>query len=147
MENVSRKAFKKTDKSGNKPVIGQKNIKSGRLFRLFKIVCGLLCGAVNGFFGGGGGMIVVPMLEKFLGYKEKNAHATAIAIILPISILSGALSFAGFGAGAGVLIPVSIGSVLGGAIGALCIKKMPPKAIAYLFCLVMAFAGGKLAFF
>ena len=38
---------------------------------------GLLLGAVNGLFGGGGGMIGVPVLSDVLGYERKQAHATA----------------------------------------------------------------------
>ena len=45
-------------------------------------------GFVNGFFGGGGGMLLVPLLEKAMKCPVKKSHATAIAIILPISIAS-----------------------------------------------------------
>ena len=38
------------------------------------IAAGSLTGAVNGLFGGGGGMIAVPVLGGWLGYPEKQAH-------------------------------------------------------------------------
>ena len=56
--------------------------------RSVKIGGGALIGFVNGFFGGGGGMLCVPLLEKILDEPTKKAHATAILIILPISIAS-----------------------------------------------------------
>ena len=43
---------------------------------------GIISGFINGFFGGGGGMIVVPMLINLLGFSPKQAHATSIAVIL-----------------------------------------------------------------
>ena len=49
-------------------------------------------GFINGFFGGGGGMVLVPLLEKVLGCPVKKSHATAIAIILPVS-LAGAITY------------------------------------------------------
>ena len=52
------------------------------------IVCGIIVGFLNGFFGGGGGMFCVPMLQKFCGYKDKQAHATTLCVILPLSIVS-----------------------------------------------------------
>ena len=47
-------------------------------------------GIVNGLLGAGGGMIAVPLLKK-LGLSQKQAHANAVAVILPITVLSAAL--------------------------------------------------------
>ncbi|MCL2375394.1 MAG: TSUP family transporter, partial [Firmicutes bacterium] len=49
---------------------------------------GTLVGFINGFFGGGGGMLAVPLLDKVLKEETKKAHATAILVILPITIAS-----------------------------------------------------------
>lgn len=53
-----------------------------------KVLIGLVTGFANGLFGSGGGTIVVPAMERFLGVEEHKAHATAIAVILPLSLLS-----------------------------------------------------------
>lgn len=57
---------------------------SGKL--KYKIV-GLVAGLFNGLFGAGGGMIVVPMLEKS-GINPKKSHATSIVIIAILSVFS-----------------------------------------------------------
>ena len=49
---------------------------------------GAAVGAANGLLGGGGGMLAVPILEK-AGLEERCAHATAIAVIAPASLVSG----------------------------------------------------------
>ena len=49
---------------------------------------GLLVGAVNGLLGAGGGMLAVPLLTGAEGLPAKKAHATAIALILPLSAVS-----------------------------------------------------------
>ena len=36
----------------------------------------------------GGGMIAVPAMVNFLGLDEHDAHATAIAVILPLAVIS-----------------------------------------------------------
>lgn len=120
---------------------------SGKKNKLFLVLGGLFIGLVNGFFGGGGGMIAVPVLEKIAGLKTKSAHATAILIILPISIAS-SIIYIIFGkfslnttlfAGAGVLA--------GGLAGAYLLSKLSNRVIRLLFDIVMIAAGVKLLFF
>ena len=60
-------------------------MKSNKRTEVKSIVCGAATGAANGLFGGGGGMIAVPLLRA-QGLEEKRAHATAIAVILPVSL-------------------------------------------------------------
>ena len=49
---------------------------------------GLVAGLLNGVFGSGGGTIIVPSLVFLLKLKDYKAHATAIPIILPLTIIS-----------------------------------------------------------
>ena len=104
-------------------------------------------GFVNGFFGGGGGMLLVPMLEKVLKVPVKKSHATAIAIILPVSV-AGAITYliSGYFALAPFL-GVSGGCVAGGVAGALLLKKLPSGAVGVAFSLIMIGVAVKLIFF
>ena len=52
------------------------------------LLTGGLAGFVNGFFGAGGGMIVVPLLILLVKLEDKNAFSSAISIILPLTIVS-----------------------------------------------------------
>lgn len=115
--------------------------------KTYSVLTGVFAGLVNGVFGGGGGMIVVPMLVYLLKKEPKVAHATAILLILPMSITSGLFyaAFGSFRAEAGV--PVTIGVVAGGILGALLLGKMSSKFIVALFSAVMAAAGVKMLFF
>ncbi len=127
--------------------MNNKKTKNNKKSVLFAILTGAAAGIVNGLFGGGGGMIVVPMLSGLLKFESKKAHATAILIILPLSIVSGILYFVfgNFNMSAG--IPVIIGTLVGGGLGAFLLSKLSAKWVVYLFCVIMAFAGGKLLFF
>ncbi|MBO5327872.1 MAG: sulfite exporter TauE/SafE family protein [Clostridia bacterium] len=102
---------------------------------------GALVGSVNGLFGGGGGMIAVPALNSILGYSSKVAHATAIFIIAPVSAAA-AITYVinGFFIPK-LVIPVSIGNVLGGALGAKLLNELPQNIINILFVIVMFAAG------
>ena len=92
-------------------------------------------------------MIVVPMLKKFCLYEEKTAHATAIAIILPITIVSGFLSFHTLDESPLTVVLITVGSAVGGVIGALFLKKARSEIINYIFLSLMMIAGVKLLFF
>ena len=114
---------------------------------LFAILTGASAGVINGLFGGGGGMVVVPMLSNLLKYQSKKAHATAILIILPLSLVSGVLYFLFGSFDVAVGIPVIIGAVIGGGVGAFLLSKLSAKWVVYIFCIIMAIAGGKMLFF
>ncbi len=114
---------------------------------LYAVVTGALAGFFNGLFGGGGGMIVVPMLIHLLGCPPKKAHATAILIILPLSIVSG-LFYLSFGVlNVGIAVPTSIGVVIGGIAGAFLLSKLSNKWVLIIFSVVMALAGLKMLLF
>ena len=114
---------------------------------VFAVITGAVAGLINGVFGGGGGMVVVPMLTFLLKRESKKAHATALLIILPLSIVSGLFYIAFGNLNLNIGIPVMVGVVLGGVIGALCLSKLSSKIITIIFSLLMAGAGIKMLFF
>lgn len=116
-------------------------MKSDKRTEVKSIVCGAATGAANGLFGGGGGMIAVPLLRA-QGLEEKRAHATAIAVILPVSLLSFLLyAFRGF-FDFSVALPVA----LGGFAGAKLLCVLPEKAVFYVFTGLQLIAGLWLVF-
>ncbi|MBR2622995.1 MAG: sulfite exporter TauE/SafE family protein [Clostridia bacterium] len=105
-----------------------------------RLVCGAAVGVANSLFGGGGGMIAVPLLQK-TGLDEKRAHATAILLILPVSILSFLFyALQGF-YDPSVLIPTALGVTAGGFLGAKLLGKMPAKTVNLVFAFLQAAAG------
>lgn len=111
------------------------------------IAGGLGVGFANGFFGGGGGMLCVPLLDKALKAPTKVAHATAMLIILPISIASAITYVSGGYFDLRLTLIVGGGVVAGGIAGALLLKKLRSGVVAIIFALLMIAAGIKLAFF
>ena len=99
-----------------------------RKTNITRVVCGVATGLANGVFGGGGGMLAVPLLKK-TGYQEKQAHATAILVILPVSIFSFWVYFLQGFYDFSVLIPTAIGVTAGGLLGAYFLDKLPMAAI------------------
>jgi len=52
------------------------------------IIAGICAGAVNGLFGGGGGMLLVPILSGTKAVPDERIFCSSVAIILPICIVS-----------------------------------------------------------
>ncbi len=112
------------------------------------ILFGGVTGLINGFFGGGGGMIVVPVMTIIMKIQPKVAHATAIAVILPVSVIS-AITYFLSGVSSDLwspLISVGLGVIGGGVLGALLLKKINNKLLIKLFAVVMLIAGLKMLF-
>ena len=47
------------------------------------IVIGFLSGIAAGFFGIGGGVLIVPMLIYWAGFNQHRATGTSLAVLLP----------------------------------------------------------------
>ncbi|MBE7067963.1 MAG: sulfite exporter TauE/SafE family protein [Clostridiales bacterium] len=111
-----------------------------------RLVCGTAVGVANSLFGGGGGMLAVPLLCA-TDYTQKQAHATAILVILPVSFCSFLLYFIQGLYDFSVLIPTAIGVAFGGEVGALFLGKLPTKTVNLIFAFLQAVAGAFLFFF
>lgn len=107
------------------------------------IIGGGFVGLINGLLGGGGGTIVVPLYQT-AEMETKKAHATAIATMLPLSIVSGAIYLikGKFEVSTGMI--TMAGVILGGIIGALLLKKINSKLLSVIFYGVMVYAGIKM---
>lgn len=105
-------------------------------------VIGLITGFLSGLFGAGGGTILVPSLEKGMGLEVHKAHATTIAIILPITILSAFIYLRQTTEiNWSILLYVSIGGVIGGYLGAKYLNKISGKTLHKLFGIFMIVAA------
>ena len=110
------------------------------------MLIGLFGGFLNGLFGSGGGTIVVLAMEKFLKIKTVKAHATAIAIILPLSIVSIVMYLRGGEVDIPVLLAVSAGGVVGGVVGSKLLKKLSSNVVHKIFGMAMVVAALRMIF-
>lgn len=118
--------------------------KKGKKSSSLAVVISLIVGFINGFFGGGGGLIVVPTLEKLYKLKTKNAHATAIAVMLPLSIISSCIYLFNNTFNISSTAIITAGVILGGFLGAVLLKKFKSEFIGWTFIAIMFIAGVKM---
>ena len=116
-----------------------------RKFYLIKIgAIGIITGLCNGLFGSGGGTVVVPSMEMFLKVEEHKAHATAIAVILPLTLVSAFLYIRNDYVNWNVTWQVSIGGVAGGYVGARLLKNIPSGILRKIFGIFMLIAAARM---
>jgi len=101
------------------------------------IIIGLLTGVLNGLFGSGGGTIAVPSMVFLLGADDHKAHATAILIILPLTIVSSLFYVSNNYVDWDITIKVILGGVIGGYIGARVLHVCPANLLRKIFAIFM----------
>lgn len=107
--------------------------------KLRSILAGFAAGAINGLFGAGGGMILVPILSHCSEFTEEEVFASSIAIILPICMVSLLTS-------AGEIpwmqaLPYLIGGTIGGVIAVPLSKRIPVTVLHRLLGLLILYGG------
>ena len=108
------------------------------------MLAGALAGAVNGLFGGGGGMVLLPLLRRWGGLEERQIFATSVAVILPVCVVSaGAALLLQGGWDPETALPYLIGGAAGGVLGGLSFRRVPVKWLQVIFGLFLLYGGGR----
>lgn len=108
---------------------------------------GFCAGLINGLFGAGGGLVLVPFLRHVLKLEQKKAQATTIAVILALSLVSLTIYASHYAGLAASSLPYLIGGALGAPAGALLLKRLPNKLLRQLFALFLLYSGIRILFF
>ena len=109
------------------------------------LVCGgVLSGFVNGFLGGGGGVLIVTLLLWILQLQQKQAQATALLIVLPLTIVSAIVYFVEGNVSWTETLLTTLGVVAGGIVGALLLGKLNGNVVKLIFALVLVAGGIKM---
>ena len=103
------------------------------------ISVGILVGTLSGFFGIGGGMILVPIL-MLLGIDIKTAIGISIVQMVFSSFYGSYLNHKKGSLVMGEGIWVGVGGFVGGAIGAYISDRVPEEILQFLFLGLLIFA-------
>jgi len=102
------------------------------------VIAGVGVGALTGFFGVGGGFMIVPVLTLWLGFTFRRAVATSLVIITLTGLVALASHLA---AGAAINVPVTVAlsasTAIGALIGSLLAQRVPQAALGRAFAIVV----------
>lgn len=103
------------------------------------LVAGLAIGLLTGFFGVGGGFLVVPTLALALALSMRLAIGTSLVIITTISLLGFVVHLAaGRELDPGVTVAMTSACVLGAAAGAALTGRIPQRQLGRGFAVLIA---------
>lgn len=109
------------------------------------IISGLCAGFLNGLLGAGGGMILVPILQK-LKFSTKECHANSIAIILPTCLVSTSIYIYNSKMSLTNIYPFLPWGILGSLLGVLFLTRLKDNLIKKIFALFMLWAAVRMIF-
>ena len=118
-----------------------------RIGPLRPALAGAAAGLVNGFFGGGGGMVLVPLLAGWCGLDQRKAFATSVAVILPLCILSAAVYLFRGGVDLVPALPYLAGGLAGGLLGGRVFRRLNMTWLRRGFALLILYGGARALFF
>ncbi len=104
-------------------------------------LCGALAGFVNGLFGGGGGLVFIPLVTRLTDIETKKAFSTCVAVILPITIASVVVYISNKGVSALPAIEYMIGATIGGLLAGKLFVKVPTKFLKRALALFIIYGG------
>ena len=109
---------------------------------LILVTIGLMAGMLSGMVGVGGGIIVVPALVFFLGFTQKQAQGTSLALLsLPVVILA-ALTYYNQGlVEIRTVLVMAVAFLIGGFLGSKIALSVPEEALKRFFAVILFYTG------
>jgi uncharacterized membrane protein YfcA len=106
------------------------------------LLIGLLGGVAGGFFGVGGGIVIVPALIYWAGFSQHKATGTSLAVLLPPIGLAAAFEYYRQGnVDVRAALLVAAGMFVGGWFGARFANAMRGPHLRLLFGLFVCVMG------
>lgn len=104
------------------------------------MLAGFASGILNGLLGSGGGMIIVPTLNK-CKIEAKKSHATSVAIIFSICFISSIFYLINGDISINECKPYILWGLLGSCLGSILLTKIKDLWLHRAFGLVMLWSS------
>lgn len=109
--------------------------------KLAILFCGFAAGCVNGLFGAGGGMVLVPLLGLLSDLEEDEIFPASVCIILPVSVISLIFSESIRSITFARILPYILGSAAGGICCGFWGKHIPVKWLHRVLGILVIWGG------
>ena len=106
-------------------------------------IAGGAAGLANGLFGGGGGMVFLPILSRWGNLSQRKLYATCVGVIFPVCLVSAAVYVWRGGVSLGAALAYLAGGLRGGWRGAKLYGRVSTKLLKWLFAAFLFYAGVK----
>lgn len=109
--------------------------------RRWLLFAAALAGGVNGLLGAGGGSLLVPLLIRKCGFEAKNAMATSVFLIFPLSLISVVIYGMQGHLDLSAALPYLLGGCCGGIFAGKLLRRFSARWLRRLFGLLLLTGG------
>ncbi len=106
-------------------------------------IAGAAAGLANGLFGGGGGMVFLPLMSREKALDRRQLFATCVGVIFPVCAVSAAVYFLQAKLSLTEALPYLLGGLAGGWLGGKLYGKVSTKVLKWVFAGFLFYAGVK----
>ena len=106
-------------------------------------IAGAAAGLASGLFGGGGGMVFLPILSRWGGLPQRKLYATCVGVIFPVCLASAGVYLLRGELPLLTALPYLAGGLAGGWIGGKLYGRLSTRWLKWLFAAFLFYAGGK----
>ena len=111
------------------------------------LLLGIAAGILSGLVGVGGGIIIVPALVLLLGFTQKQAQGTSLAILLlPLGIIAVAEYYKGGYINIKYALLMAVAFVVGSYFGSKFALTLPDEKLKKIFAVVLMLLSLKMLF-
>lgn len=104
---------------------------------------GFVIGILNGLLGAGGGMVAVPTLRA-CGVEGKRSHATSLAVMVPLSLVSAWLYLSAERLELSAALPYLPGGLAGALAGAWLLRRIDTLLLRRVFGVLLIYSAVRL---
>ena len=104
-------------------------------------IAGIAAGSVNGLFGAGGGMVLVPLLDKLTDLEDREVFPASVSIIAPMCVITFGISFRPGQIPWDTAIPYLLGSCIGGVLAGWLGRKIPTVWLHRILGILILWGG------
>lgn len=112
-----------------------------RKHKLGPSIAGACAGAVNGLFGAGGGMVLVPLLGMLTDLEDRQVFPASVGIILPVCLVSLSITFQRGVIPWNLTLPYLLGSAAGGILAGIFGRKIPTVWLHRMLGILILWGG------
>ncbi len=108
-------------------------------------VSGILTGIINSVIGACGGIVVVESLTA-VGFSQKKAQATAVSVMLPLTVISAGVYYAKGYVNISDSVKYILPGIAGAMLGAKLLTKVSDKTLRIILSIFIIYAGVRMFF-
>jgi uncharacterized protein len=106
---------------------------------------GIFAGILSGFFGIGGGLVIVPALMMFWHMQQQAATGTSLgALLLPVGVLGAWQYYRSGFVDVRAAAFIALGLLIGALLGAIVALELPTRVLQRAFAIFLIAAAARL---